>query len=157
MLKCNGCGLDTSLRPAVCGHSVVSEADTRPAISTRLKQVPLCANNAHLLRVDLAVDDDPGSSPQLSAGRQVHNDRLTIGPQVLHNQGPGLQQIRATSTQTFFNTGYFSHCLSAAEHSLECKRPSQNPEVVRPLLAKGGRAGRGANLEHALKQVPLAA
>jgi hypothetical protein len=53
---------------------------TLPKYGTDTKRV------AHLLGIDLPVDDDPGSPPQLGAGREVDNDRLFVGPQVLHNQ-----------------------------------------------------------------------
>jgi hypothetical protein len=45
-----------------------------------------------LLGVDLAIDDDPGPPTQLRAGRQVDDHWLPVGPQVLHNHRPSLQE-----------------------------------------------------------------
>lgn len=49
-----------------------------------------CMNVSHLLGIDLAVDDDPSPTTQLSARWNVDKDRLFVPPQVLHNKGPSL-------------------------------------------------------------------
>ena len=44
-----------------------------------------------LLGVDLGVDHDPRASAELTSRRDVHEDRVAVRPEVLDDEGPGLE------------------------------------------------------------------
>lgn len=59
-------------------------------VSLQSQQTMWGLGGGYLCGVDLAIDDNPGATPELRPGWQVHHDWLAVGTQVLHYQRPSL-------------------------------------------------------------------